>query len=181
MTTGMRPKLRFDIDEVKTWASRYDYGGARGKRREEKVCDRVPTVKERGYLTLNDLQIVTRWKSSRSAQLVSRNSGSFVSEITRFSLDTECDQAAIESLTLIAGVRAATASVILHFFHRLPYPIIDFRALWSVSLISNQDYRYTYELWSKYTAFCRSESCNAGVSMRMLDRALWQYSKSNQP
>ena len=177
----MRPKLRFDIDEVKTWASRYDYGGAKGKRREEKVCDRVPTVKERGYLTLDDLQIVTRWKSPRSVHLIDRNSELLVLEITRFALDTECDQAAIECLTILTGVQAATASVILHFFHRLSYPIIDFRALWSVSLVDSRDYRYTYELWSKYTAFCRSESRNAGVSMRVLDRALWQYSKSNQP
>lgn len=96
MTTGMRPQLRFDINEVKAWASRYDYGGAKGKMREEKVCDRVPTVKERGYLTLNDLQIVTRWKSPRSVHRIDRNSELLVSEITRFALDTECDQAAIE-------------------------------------------------------------------------------------
>ena len=128
---------------------------------------------------MSDLQIVTEWKSPRSVHLIGRNSELFVSEITKFALATECDQAAIESLTVIAGVQAATASVILHFFHGLPYPIIDFRALWSVSLISDQKYRYTYELWSKYTAFCRNESRRAGVSMRILDRALWQYSKSN--
>ena len=101
-------------------------------------------------------------------------------EVTRYALKTEYDKAAIESLTILHGVGAATASVILHFFHKKDYPILDFRALWSVSLIGGDKYYYSYALWSEYVDFCREPAADAGVSMRDLDRALWQYSKCNQ-
>ena len=101
-------------------------------------------------------------------------------EVTRFALSTKCDKAAIESLTILDGVGAPTASVILHFFHKRDYPILDFRALWSVSLIDGDKYNYSYALWSEYVDFCRKKAAEAGVSMRDLDRALWQYSKCNQ-
>ncbi len=35
---------------------------------------------------------------------------------------------------MLDGVSWLIASVILHFCHSDPYPIIDFRSLWSVSL-----------------------------------------------
>ena len=101
-------------------------------------------------------------------------------DVTRFALKTEYDKAAIESLTILHGVGAPTASVILHFFHKQDYPILDFRALWSVSLIEGDKYNYSYALWSKYVEFCREQAAEADVSMRDLDRALWQYSKRNQ-
>jgi len=34
--------------------------------------------------------------------------------------------------------------------------------------------------WSDYTLFCRKLAEDAGVTIRELDRALWQYSKENQ-
>jgi hypothetical protein len=68
--------------------------------------------------------------------------------------------------------------VILHFFHRDPYPIIDFRALWSVSL--PVPVQYGFDFWWPYVQFCRDLSDRTGLDMRTLDRALWQYSKENQ-
>ena len=103
-------------------------------------------------------------------------------EVTRYALKTEYDKgAAIERLTILHGVGAATASVVLHFFHKKDYPILDFRALWSVSLIEDKKYNYSYALWSKYVEYCREQAADAGVCMRDLDRALWQFSECNQP
>jgi hypothetical protein len=39
---------------------------------------------------------------------------------------------------------------------------------------------YNFEFWYQYTQFCRKLAQEAIVSMRELDRALWQYSKENQ-
>jgi hypothetical protein len=58
----------------------------------------------------------------------------YVAEITRFAFTTECERARVESLTLLDGVSWPTATVILHLFHSDPYPILDFRSLWSVSI-----------------------------------------------
>jgi hypothetical protein len=72
------------------------------------------------------------------------------------------------------------ASVILHWCHADRYPIIDYRALWSLS-VEQQPAFYTFDFWWSYVVCCRQLAEEAGVDMRTLDRALWQYSKENQP
>ena len=169
------PEIKFDLGCVPCWASVYEYRG------QNKVTKLVDPVRKRGYLTKSEFKTVGKWKSPRSAGSIENNERLFVKEVTRFALSTRCDRAAIESLTNLDGVGEATASVILHFFHKKDYPILDFRALWSVSLIDGNKYNYSYALWSEYVKFCREQAADAGVSMRILDRALWQYSKCNQP
>ncbi len=39
---------------------------------------------------------------------------------------------------------------------------------------------YTVDFWLAYTRFMRDLAVASGLSMRELDRALWQYSKENQ-
>jgi hypothetical protein len=68
--------------------------------------------------------------------------------------------------------------VILHFFHRDRYPILDFRALWS--LHCEVPKQYDFRFWQEFTEFCRGLAEQTGASMRTLDRALWQYSKEKQ-
>ena len=58
------------------------------------------------------------------------------------------------------------------------FPIIDFRALWSLSLEAPPS--YNYDFWLHYTQHCREQAGRAGVRMRTLDRALWQYSQEHQ-
>lgn len=60
-----------------------------------------------------------------------------------------------------------------------PYPIIDYRALWSLGLEQKGAY-YTFDDWWTYVESCRDLSEQAGVDMRTFDRALWQYSKESQ-
>jgi hypothetical protein len=81
-------------------------------------------------------------------------------------------------LTLLDGVGWPTASVILHFYHSDPYPILDIRALWAVG--ADLTHKYDFEFWMEYVQFCRTTATQVGVDMRTLDRALWQYSKENQ-
>jgi hypothetical protein len=40
--------------------------------------------------------------------------------------------------------------------------------------------KYDFEFWWAYVQFCRQLSKKCVVSMRVLDRALWQYSKEIQ-
>ena len=167
-------EFNFNRECIQHWASRYEYGG------QNKVTKLVKQVRKRGYLRRSELITVGKWKSPRSAGSIDNNERLFIKEVTRFALSTKCDRAAIESLTILDGVGAPTASVILHFFHKKDYPILDFRALWSVSLIDGDKYYYSYALWSEYVNFCRKKAKKADVSMRDLDRALWQYSKCNQ-
>jgi hypothetical protein len=68
----------------------------------------------------------------------------------------------------------------LHFAHRDLYPILDFRALWSLGHEKPPAF-YTFDFWWEYVQSCRARAKECGVSMRVLDRALWQFSKENQP
>ena len=172
--TCKKPKLKFNRECIQDWANLYSYGELNN------VNGLVKQVRKRGYLTKSELITVGKWKSPRSAGSIGNNERLFVKEVTRFALSTGCARGAIESLTILDGVGAPTASVILHFFHKRDYTILDFRALWSVSLIDGDKYYYSYALWSEYVNFCQEEANKAGVCMRDLDRALWQYSKCNQ-
>ncbi|MCK4872418.1 MAG: hypothetical protein KAS72_06810 [Phycisphaerales bacterium] len=170
----MPPSLRFKKSEIAAIAHRYAYAIS-----ETKLIARRLGVHKRGHLTKNDLRNVAHWKSPRSAYHARKNTEEYVAEVTRFAFATECERARITSLTLLDGVSWPTASVILHLFHSDPYPILDFRAVWSVSLEVPQPYSFGF--WWPYVEFCRKVAKTARVDMRMLDRALWQYSKENQP
>jgi hypothetical protein len=81
-------------------------------------------------------------------------------------------------LTLLDGVDLPTASVILHFAHTDPYPILDYRALWAIG--AGVKPPYTFKIWKPYVTFTRATAQRLNVSMRELDRALWQFSKERQ-
>ncbi len=93
-------------------------------------------------------------------------------------LHTTPERLRIGSLLILQGVSWPTASVIMHFFHVEPYPILDVRAAWSLGLIATSS-GYSFELWWAYVRSCRALSRPLGLSMRSIDRALWQYSKEH--
>ncbi|MGH7322475.1 MAG: hypothetical protein ACRELA_23010, partial [Candidatus Rokuibacteriota bacterium] len=81
-------------------------------------------------------------------------------------------------LRTLAGIEWPTASVILHFCDGRPYPILDYRALWSLGFAKPP--AYTFDFWWAYTDFARVLAQSTGHDMRTLDRALWQFSKAHQ-
>ena len=78
----------------------------------------------------------------------------------------------------LEGVEWPTASTLLHFCDRRPYPILDFRALWSLGY--SKAPRYTMEFWLAYLNFTRQLARRLELDIGTLDRALWQYSKERQ-
>lgn len=166
-------RLRFPESEILTLAECY-----RCSETETMLLTESKSVRARGYLTREQLERVARWKSPRRADATRKNTDEFVREMTAFSLTTKDERARIESLTLLDGVMWPTASVILHLFHREKYPILDLRALESVSSTVPTDYDFSF--WWSYVQFTRKIADRNRVDMRTLDRALWQYSKDNQ-
>lgn len=169
----MGARLKFRISDIKKIASRYGYPG-----NEVEILDMRSGVIQRGYLTKSELEKTARWKAPRSAGHVQKNEEEYVQEITNFAFATHCERARIESLTLLDGVSWPTATTILHMFHSQPYPILDFRALWSASI--EKPTKYNFDFWESFFVFCRSVARKANVDMRTLDKAMWQYSKENQ-
>ncbi len=122
--------------------------------------------------------MIAKWKAPRSAGHVKKNTYKYVKEITSFAFKARDERSRIETLTILDGVSWPTASVILHLFHKEKYPILDFRALWSASISVPPQYRFSF--WWPYVEFCRGIAKRNNVDMRILDRAMWQYSKENQ-
>lgn len=167
------PRLRCKTAALKTLARRYEYQASKIN-----LFDLKAGIDARGFLTKADLRAVARWKATRSAGRMEKNSEAYVQEISGFALTTADERARIEALTLLDGVRWPTASVVLHFFHRNRYPIVDFRALWTVSM--DVPSQYSFDFWSRYVEYCRTLATRARINMRVLDQALWQYSKEKQ-
>ena len=166
-------RLRFREREIEYWASRYSYAG------EEEIKNRVaPATRKRGYLTRNDFLLICRWKTPRSAPRCAKNDENYVHEVTGASLRSRNEEFKIRTLTLLNGVSWPTASVILHWCDRGHYPILDFRALWSLS--TNVPSRYDFAFWWTYCEYVRDLSARTRLSMRVVDQALWQYSKERQ-
>ena len=167
-------RLRFPLSEVLYWASRYAYAD---DAEVEAIGDRA---RERGWFTRDEFLSVAHWKTPRSRTRCEENDASTVKDRTQRALSTPDERQRIEALTQLHGVAYPTASVYLHLAHRDPYPIIDYRALWSLGVESAPD-PYSFTFWWAYAQACRSLANDAGVRMRTFDRALWQFSKEHQP
>lgn len=166
-------RLRFPLSQVERWAKAYQYGD------DSEVIRIGQRAGERGWYTRSELRTVAGWKTARSKPRVALNSEDAVIDATRLALSTSDERLRIGTPMLLQGVLMPTASVLLHLGHKDRYPILDVRALWSLGVDKPPPY-YAFEFWSAYVEMCRSLADEAGVPMRTFDRALWQYSDSNQ-
>lgn len=163
--------LQFPSSEIPVLAEKFDYPG------DEKILnDLNADIDKRRYLTLDELKIVCRWKTPRSQSLVNKNKEADVEAITKVCFSTDNELLRIGSLLLLEGVQYPTASVILHFFHADHYPVLDFRALEALGV--KQPKQYDFNFWWAYVLATRKIAKENGVSMRTLDKALWQWSKN---
>jgi hypothetical protein len=173
-------KLRFPTDQVQRYARGYEEGLKPRDRRLTAAITRdvFPAYRARGCLLKEEFLTVCAWKTPRSQSRCASNDASLIEEISRLVLTTHSEALRIQAWTLLAGVKWPTASVFLHFAFENQYPILDYRALWSLGF--RKPPRYTFKFWESYTAFCRATAAEASVSMRVLDQALWMYSSMNQ-
>ena len=153
-------KLRFNKKAVREWAERYpvDYDA-------EIENNIAPRVKARGYFLQDEFIRLCRWKTPRSQSKVASNHTDYIEAVTQTALTTPNERLRNEVLLLLNDVSWPTASVVLHFCHADPYPILDVRALWSLG-IDAISVPYNFEFWNEYTQFCRKLANEAKVTMR---------------
>ena len=166
-------KLRFPPAEIPRWAQTYSYPGE-----DAIVAELAPRARARGYLARTEFLELCRWKTPRSQPRCATNTAARIREATQIALASADERAKPFILRTLAGVGWPTASVILHFCDKQPYPILDYRALWSLGFARPPS--YTFDFWWAYTEFTRGLVHSTGHDMRMLDRALWQFSKKHQ-
>jgi hypothetical protein len=165
-------RLRVPATEIPKWARAFTDPS------ERRVDALGRRVRARGYLRRPEFLELCRWKSPRPQRLYASNTAARIREATGVALASPDERAKIYVLRTLAGVGWPTASVILHFCDRRPYPILDYRALWSVGV--TRPPVYSFEFWWAYTRFTRALARATRHDMRTLDRALWQYAKEHQ-
>jgi len=164
-----RLALQFPPAEIPALAARFpstDDGGVSAAGR---------AARERGYYTRAEFLVVCEWKTARSRPKVAANSAAAIRKATRTALTDEDEGVRMAALTSLEGVGVPTASTLLHFASPADYPLLDIRALESLGAKSRSV--YPVSLWLEYLDTCRRLARDAGVSLRTLDKALWQYSK----
>lgn len=132
-------------------------------------------ARERGHYTRAEFLLVCEWKTARSRPKVAVNPSAAIRRATRTALTDEDEAVRMVALTSLAGVGVPTASTLLHFAAPDDYPLLDVRALESLGARSRSVYPVAF--WLEYLDTCRRLARDAGVSLRTLDKALWQYSK----
>lgn len=115
------------------------------------------------------------WKTVRSRPKVAANTETAVVDATRRALAAGDEATRIAALLELEGVGVPTASTLLYFAFPDDYPILDVRALESLGVKARSTYPVSF--WLEYLEACRRLARDAGVSVRTLDKALWQYSK----
>ncbi len=167
----MRFKLPFSRSAIGRWAARFPQDD------DGRVEATAKAAREQGFLTREQFLALAEWKTPRSRPRCERNDAEFVEAVTFAAFRSKSERLKIEALRLLHGVDWPTASVLLHFCDQNPYPILDVRVLWS---LGHAKPAYNYAFWIAYVTFMRKAAGAAGVSMRTLDQALWQYSKERQ-
>ena len=158
------------------WAARYRYLGPETERLEAVVG---PRSREAGVITKPDFVAICEWKTVRQRPRYAENSPELIEEATRIALSARDERIRIGVLLPLRGVGWPVASTLLYFAHRDPYPILDFRALWSLG-VDKPPFVFDFAFWWGYVSACRRIAAQASVTVRELDRALWQFSKEHQ-
>ena len=167
-------KLRFDLAHIPKWSAGYSYEGSDARFLEEVR----PAVQKRGYLTAAEFREICYWKTPRSQSRCRQNTPDEIRALTHAALATDDEALKMELLRLLHGVEWPTASTLLHFCDARPYPILDYRALWSLGYARPP--HYTMPFWLGYVEYVRDLACRSRHPIRTVDRALWQYSKARQ-
>ena len=144
---------------------------ARSHGQDEEVTEVMQEAKKRGYMTKDDLVAVADWKYTPNKKNCEKNNDGFVEKVTKIAFAPDCDEEVrIKILRIIDGVEWAMASVILHFAFPSKYPILDE----NVMGIVKGDTNYNFGKWQEYSCICRKARVEYGLTMRNLDRVLWQ-------
>jgi hypothetical protein len=132
-------------------------------------------ARARGYYRRREFLVACAWKTPRSAPRVALNSEPEVRAATRRALADPDEAARMQALLGLSGVGVPTASTLLYFAFPALYPILDVRALESLGVTPRSQYPLSF--WLGYLEACRALAARCEVSIRTLDKALWQWSK----
>jgi hypothetical protein len=138
----------------------------------------------KGDFTLANLEAIVRWKSERAVQYLIGNSNEKIRRVLGVATAPEATtETAVNTLLELHGVDIAVASAILAAIYPERYTVLDFRTLEALGHA-----RHDVRFYEEYLAFCKrlaesnivkpQSDLPAPTPLRTLDRALWQWTRS---
>jgi hypothetical protein len=128
-----------------------------------------------GCYSRENLEVIFRWKTGgRGVSRLSRNTDAEIADALRLSAAASTERAAIAVLCGLDGVDVPVASAVMTNIKPDQFTVIDFRALEALG-VKTSDRSLCFYL--AYLSKCRELARELGMSLRDLDRALWQWSK----
>ena len=159
-------ELQFPAGEIEAIAGRAGFEDS------PRLIAAGAAARARGHYTREEFIAVC---AAKSKPRVASNTAAAVADATGRALACHDEAMRMSALLELTGVGVPTASTLLYFAFPSDYPILDVRALESLGVKSRSTYAVSF--WLEYLYACRELARTSGVSIRTLDKALWQHSK----
>ncbi len=160
--------LQFAAKDIRGLAARYDFKEDKtALDAGERICG--------GDFSRANLEAIFEWKTKgRGRSRLTKNSDDEIADALKLALEAETPRAAVAVLTGLSGVDVPVATAILATAKPDDHTIIDWRALHALDVYASS---VTIKLYLSYLRHCKDIAVKNGVTLRELDRAMWQWSK----
>jgi hypothetical protein len=158
---------RLTAEEAKPLANAYDAAG-------DWEAEVAGAMLRNGDLSVSHFRSIVKWKTNGwGLTRLDRNTDGEVRDALRLAIDARCPRSSIAVLVGLHGVDVPVASAIMAMVKPDVHTVIDFRALEALGYAGN--YR-SIPFYLYYRAYCVNLAREWGMTVRNLDRSLWQWS-----
>jgi hypothetical protein len=148
-------------------------------REERRLKARLARRRSRGRLRLTRAELcwIGEWKTPRIRPRIARNTEEGVRGLTEAAFLVGDDAGRMRLLLGLSGVGLAVASVILHFAEPSRHPVWDVRVRAALARLGAGRFPPTPAGWAAYAERLRGLARRRRVTLRTLDKALWQLGR----
>ncbi len=142
-------------------------------------------VRKRGHLTREELLRICKWKSARSLPLCRKNTPERVAQVSARAFAAPLERDRFRLLTSLSGVGPPMASAILTLTDPEHYGVIDIRVWQTLYKLRSVHQKpkgvgFTFKDWYSYLKRLRYHAEGLGVSVRAVERTVFDYHRRIQ-
>ncbi len=164
----MQFTLQFDPARLSDLAARYNAAG------DNKALAAGCRIRQ-GARTRLELEDIFEWKTGgRGRSRLRSNTDAEIADALSLAVVARTERAAVSVLCGLRGVNVPVASALLTVIDPDRYTVIDFRAL---EALGHETTDRSVNFYLEYLRACRELAATHAISLRNLDRALWQWSR----
>lgn len=150
-----------------------------------RLIERLRRVGSRGEFSRAEFLAMCRWKSPRAVRHYRRHREAEIRRVSRAVLSARSERRRMTVLTGLSGVSVPVASAILTLIDPRRYGVLDIRVWQLLLALRSVDTKpggrgFTVTDWLAYLRTLRHEARRRGVSVRAIERTLFEYHRTVQ-